>query len=169
MTNCEALSERMPEVARGGEWTAEQAHHLAACPGCTDEWRLVAAAAGIGSRVTIDAARVAGRLRTRLAAAPRPAPAISMFSRRPARWLAGLAAAALLLLVARAIVDRPLTSTTRPGELAVLSELDSLGAPELEAVLEDWTGAAWRPSASVSGLGDLTAEELEKVLGGWES
>ena len=39
---CEALSDRMPAVARGGaSWDAEEAAHFDICLDCQAEWSLV--------------------------------------------------------------------------------------------------------------------------------
>jgi hypothetical protein len=46
------LSDRMPEVALGRRgWTVEEAAHLASCPECGAEWRVVLAGSGVGRRV----------------------------------------------------------------------------------------------------------------------
>jgi hypothetical protein len=135
MNDCERLSERMPAVAGGGRWAADEAAHLAACRGCAAEWALIRSAQALGSDVVARLRpdhvtdRVLGRLRLERAAARD-------------RWrglvVAGLAAAAAVAVV---------VSTRNPAESGsgstldvasvnlVLPELDSLGAPELEALL----------------------------------
>ena len=91
---CEALSDRMPAVARGdASWDNEEAAHLGICRDCQLEWRLVAPIA-LAARPapTMDIERIAAAVH----AAVRPTPTVvSITSRR--RWsraLVGLAAAA---------------------------------------------------------------------------
>ena len=49
---CERLSDRMPEVARGaGAWDESDRRHLAGCPDCQAEWRLVTLSLGLGQSV----------------------------------------------------------------------------------------------------------------------
>ncbi|MEZ4455481.1 MAG: hypothetical protein R2882_02865 [Gemmatimonadales bacterium] len=162
MTPCESLSERMPVLARGADWTPAEREHLAACADCAVEWRLVSAAAHLGGGVRIDAHRVAGAVRARLAVEPRP-------TRNPwvrrAAWVTGLAAAAALFFAVRTVV-RPEAAV--PAATMVLSELDGLNEQELETLLDDWSDETAKPSAAVSGMGDLTADELERLLSGWE-
>ena len=41
-TMCEALLDRMPEVADGrGRWTLDEARHLGECADCRESWRLI--------------------------------------------------------------------------------------------------------------------------------
>ncbi|MGE3615455.1 MAG: hypothetical protein AB7L66_06235 [Gemmatimonadales bacterium] len=162
MTQCETLSERMPVLARGAEWTAAEREHLAACGHCAAEWRLLSAAASLGGGIQIDAERVAGAVRARLAADPRPTR--SLWVRRAA-WVTGLAAAAALFVAIRTAVRTEAVVAASP---MVLSELDQLSEQELETLLDDWSDETAKPSAAVSGMGDLTADELERLLSGWE-
>jgi hypothetical protein len=168
MTSCESMSDRMPAVAHGGEWTAGEADHLTTCPECAAEWRLIRASAAIAAGIGFDADRVSERVRARLATDPPAAtPVVSIRSRRRVGWLVGIAAAAALAVFAVRAARSP-AEVVAP-DTAMLTELDGLDVAELGEVLEDWKVVSWKPSESVSGLGDLTAEELEQVLSGWET
>ena len=76
MTDCEAIQERMPRVARGLDaWSPAEAQHLVGCAECAAEWRLVQAGASLHATTAIDmnliTDRVTARLRTEpVAAAP---------------------------------------------------------------------------------------------------
>lgn len=174
MTPCERLSERMPVVAAGADWTPDEAAHLASCPDCAAEWRVVKAAAGVGGQLpAVDPARISARVRARLAAEPaNESTVIPIRSARRGRWLMGLAAAAVLVLAVRAVVRPP--APVDPGLAAptgtVLSELEELSSNELESVLGDWDEEqVGTPAAGVPGLSDLSADELERVLRSWET
>lgn len=170
---CEQLSDRMPAVARREEsWTPEEQAHLAACSECQEEWELVSATAGLGADLAanLDAhhvsERVLGRLRKERVA-----------GRRRVVWtIAGLAAAAMVALTVW--VGRP---GLRPGHLAArppgvdvaqlpLPELDSLGTPELEAVLQslDAPIGTTVQTSDTTDLDSLDIPELQQVLDGLE-
>lgn len=163
MTDCASLSERMPEVAHGrAAWSAAEASHLAACPNCAAEWRVILAAARLGAGIVVAPEPVAALVRRGLAEAP----ARRVFPlRAPTRWLVTLAAAAAILFV---VWPRGSTST---GDVAagieaaaVLSELDGLTEAELEAVLDAMAPAPDAGVAPDPALRDLTDMELERVL-----
>lgn len=177
MTSCERLIDRMPAAARGASrWSPEEEAHLAECAGCRAEWDLVSAAARLGRDLepALDAhhvsQRVLGRLRD-LRARDR--------ERRRGWSLVGLAAAAAVLLaVWTGRPGRPPGAGSGPaapaevGEASIpLPELESLGAPELEAVLDhlDATVAASPTSGGPAGLGDLDAFELQQILDSLEA
>lgn len=170
MTPCERMTDRMPEVAAGlHAWTAVEAAHLAACADCAAEWRLVQLVRTTPARMDLDPARVAAGVRRRLAA---PAEGrILALSRRPlVRVVAALAAAALLVVAVRPVLfDRGVPSGVDPG--SVLTELRDLDPRELTQILDDWAPAESGPpvAAFVSGLGDLSADELEVILQGLET
>jgi hypothetical protein len=169
MTPCERLSDRMPAVARGGQWTAAEAAHLAACDDCSAEWALIRSAQALGTDIAADlaaglsahevTARVLGRVRAERAAVQD-------------RWrgfaMAGLAAAAAVALTIwtwnpeRAGRRAPLDVAS--VDLS-LPELDSLRAPELETLLRTMDRASDGPIDLVPVLpNDLDGGELEGVL-----
>ncbi len=167
MTPCEQVTERMVAVAHGaGAFTGEEAAHLAACPDCALEWRLVQAAGRLGGReaARVDPARVSDAVLGELRA-----------ERRRHQWirrgaLAGLAAAAALVLMVRTGGRAPTPGGELPGVATAglyvpLAELESLDEGQLEAVLEGLEaplteGGAVAPPA----LGDLDDAQLERVL-----
>ena len=69
MSDCERLSDRMPEVAmQQAAWTAEEAAHLASCADCRAEWDLVLAARRLESSApSVDPTAVAAAVQRRLA------------------------------------------------------------------------------------------------------
>lgn len=165
MNDCDALTDRMPEVARGlSTWTPAEAAHVAACADCTAAWHLVRAAGRIGAgRVPLEPALVAAGVRGRLASRRQDVRVLR-------RWSAvvGLAAAAAVALLLWPAPPRP-----APGAVPVASEagsvflpeLDSLSTGELQAVLEsvDRPVGALRTLDS-QGMGDLSDSELAGVL-----
>jgi hypothetical protein len=176
MIECTELSDRMIEVLhRGKPWTDRESAHLAACTDCAAEWLVVSRAAKLGASVpAVDSAAVATAVRSRLANATRPAETRVLRRPRFVGWGIGVAAAAAVILaVARgrhpdrrppvAVATLPATG---PAATPLLTELDELSAPELEVVLKDWQPD---PAASVGpGMGDLTPDELERLLRSWE-
>lgn len=167
MTLCESVSDRMSEVAQGrGPWAAAEAAHLAACPECAAEWRLVEMTRELGARLpALDPARIADGLHRRLAQAPPDV--VPIFGRRPIRWVVGLAAAAALVLALRTATSPTGQPELNPGA-SVLSELDELSGQELASVLEVLDVEDKPPAVDGPGLGDLTSDELERLLRGWE-
>ncbi len=167
MTSCEQVTERMVAVAHGaGAFTVEEQAHLAGCADCAREWRLVQAAGRLGDRAAgrLEPARISNAVLGQLQA-----------ERRRSRWirrgaLAGLAAAAALVLMVRTGGPAPVTGGDRPGIATAglyvpLAELESLDEGQLEAVLEGLEaplteGGAVAPPA----LGDLDDAQLERVL-----
>ena len=170
MTICEALSERMPAVARGAaQWTAEEQAHLDRCDDCRVEWSLLAAAADLGLDVAAEldthhvTERVLGRLR-----AERGRGRV-----RRIGWAMGGFAAAAAVMLAVAIGRGGHRTTVSPSVAAAeipLPELDSLHTPELQAVLDALDAPL---SGAVQGvdtgeLDDLDPQELQRVLDGLE-
>jgi hypothetical protein len=163
MTICEQLSDRMPGVAGGDRWTTAESAHLASCADCAAEWALIATARGLGAAFagTVNAdhvtERILGRLRAEQAAAR---------SRRRGLAIAGLAAAAVIALaVWTGSPVPPGGSTSQVASAADLSlvELDSLRAPELEALLQSMDPADDSdPLHAVPSL--LDDGELDNVL-----
>jgi hypothetical protein len=129
---CEALSDRMPAVARGEtNWDPDEAAHFEICADCQLEWRLVAPlAAAARPAPVMDVERIALGVR----AAVRPAPmVVSLASRR--RWVRGaigLAAAAGIALA----VYLPNRSAS-PSDVALVPTRAVTTIPELDALLED--------------------------------
>ncbi len=173
MTDCERLSDRMPAVARHeASWSGDEETHLASCPECRLEWELVIAAGGLGREVAagLDPHHVSERVLGRLRAERRT-------RERRVRWaLAGVAAAAAAALVVWTTSSRqrlsPVPSPAPIAEVAQLPlpELDSLGTPELEAVLRTLDAPI---GTSVEGvdttdLDGLDTPELQHVLDGLE-
>jgi hypothetical protein len=168
MTVCETLREKMPEVAAGElQWSAGEREHVATCPACAAEWRLVQAAREIGAPAAgrVDPARLTGVVLTRVAAARRAA------RWKRGGWLVGLATAAGLAFV---LLGRSGPAGGGPGATPALpaaesglpvAELDGLDAGQLESVLDqievplDQTGTGPVPS-----MGDLDDHQLERVL-----
>lgn len=152
MTNCERISERMPEAARGGApWSVDQERHLAGCESCRLEWALVRQTAQLGRTAIprVDDRKVAEALLLRLRDAG-PTVASGPGHRRRAWIMATLAAAAALVLViwgrSRQEQPRPMTAvnervlTAEPVQTAQLSlpipELEDLEAEQLDTVLK---------------------------------
>lgn len=172
MTLCEQLSERMPAVAHGAAaWTAEEQAHLRDCAECRAEWDLVSTASRLGLDVArgLDAHHVAQRVLGRLRAAR---------ARRVRRigWATGgLAAAAALALVVWSGRPGghgagPVAGASAAAVVFPLPELDSLAAPELQAVLDSLDGSLGSTTQGVDtgDLDDLDAQELQHVLDGME-
>jgi hypothetical protein len=169
MSLCERLSDRMPAAAGGQEWTADERAHLADCADCAAEWELTQAARALGADVPAGlnphhvTERVLGRLRADRASAR---------DRRQGLVLAAFAAAAGLALM----VWTPRADAPRQGALDMASadlaipELDSLRAPELEALLRTMDLSADDSGIDLVPLvpGDLEGGELEGVLEGLE-
>lgn len=169
MTPCERMTDRMPEVAAGLHvWTAVEAGHLAACADCAAEWRLVQLVRNTPARMDLDPARVAAGVRRRLAA-PAEGRVLALRRRPLVRVVAALAAAALLVVALRPVLFDREVPAVDPG--SVLTELRDLDSRELTQILDDWAPAESGPpvAAFVSGLGDLSADELEVILQGLET
>jgi hypothetical protein len=170
MTECESMQERMPLVAHGqSEWTGAELGHLAACPDCSAEWRLVQTAARLGGPAArrLDPGRISVAVLGQLAAARRGA------RWRRGGWLAGLAAAAVLVLMVWGGSHRRGATTGTPESPAAnaqalhvpLAELENLDASELEAVLEGLDAPLGSQAApDAPHLGDLNDDQLERVL-----
>jgi len=147
---------------------AESAH-VAGCAECRLERELVAAARRLGAAevARLSPTRVADAVRHHLATEPAEPRASVLRGRAP--WLVGLAAAAALAL---AVWYGSMRESAPPGpigfapvELSVLHELDGLGEPELEAVLESIplaAGAVFHPE--LAPLDKLNVNDLERLL-----
>lgn len=167
---CEALSDRMPAVARGtASWDAEEAAHFGICSDCQAEWALVAPIARSAKPApAIDLDRITRAV----VIGVRPEGRVVAISsrRRWSRSLVGLAAAAGIALAVY------LPTRTVPGsEVAVvptravttIPELDALLEDELKVVLAAITEEAPAPVLApgpLPRLGDLTEAELQQLL-----
>jgi anti-sigma factor RsiW len=163
MSVCERLSDRMPAVARGHTWTAEEQVHLAGCADCAAEWALMQSAQALGAALAadIDPQEMGRRVLSQVRA--------DWKSRREYRrtlTVSAFAAAAALALV---VWSRPTPPSHSGFEVAqaqlTLPELDALGAPELEVLLQSMDRVSDDASVDiVSPPGDLDGGELEAVL-----
>lgn len=167
--NCEQLSDRMPEVARGEtEWGVAEREHLAGCPECASEWRLVRIAArGSVPIPELDLDAITSGVHRAMAA---PAQVVPFRPRRRVRgWAVGLAAAAMVLLAVAVwgpTGDAPDVAAVPAREPTLLPELDGLLEGELEVILASYEQdeAAEQPLGAVPRLGDLTDAELELLM-----
>lgn len=156
-------TDRIGEPADGTAWTNAELAHLAACADCRFERELIGAARRLGTAqlAGFDPIRVVAGLRHRLDSEPASAPARAF--RHPARWLAGLAAAAILAVAVLTGLprDRPVV----PVVVSVLHELDGLSEPQLEQVLRSIPPASEEfDHDEMAPLADLDEDDLEQVL-----
>jgi hypothetical protein len=195
MTQCERLSDRIPDVALGRSvWTAEEQAHLESCADCRAEWDLVVAAGRLGaglpplSNPEVMTAVLAGRLAGERAAV-----------KRRRSWLAvGLAAAAVTIIAVRiprspsglpgstlpaptspvaAVQSGPaqMPNPAAPGPASVAStpaiqlpELDGLPDAELESILGSLDESFAVPALDGTGLDQPDDHQLEQALEAWE-
>jgi hypothetical protein len=169
MSDCERLSDRMPEVAlHRAAWTAEEAAHLASCAECRAEWELVRAAQRLEAGApTVDPAAIAAVVQRRLAT--------QRVAGRRGRWAwaAGAAvAAAAAIAVARGPEPRPRAAQAVAVEaepLLQLPELEGLETAQLDTLLRTLEGPLPGSPAADTTLLDAEAEaELEQLLATWE-
>lgn len=167
---CEALSDRMPAVARGrATWDAEEAGHLAHCADCQAEWALVAP---IARRSVAAPVMDLDRMVASVVRETRPDTTVrSIASSRRRRWtqgLIGLAAAAAVTLA----VSTPKSSPVA-DELSLVPSRVKTAIPELDVLLEDELKVVLAtvddPSTDLTPgplprLGDLTEAELQQLL-----
>lgn len=156
----ETLRDRMPDVAAGRvEWSTAETAHLAGCPECAAEWRLIRSARRLGVEVeqTFDGPAAARGVTARL---------------RTERWrpwpgrlsLVGLAAAAALALMVLPPA-RSVDPSVIPTAVRVIPELDSLSMDELTLVAEAFETPLIE-TGIVDGqpLYELDSTQLERVL-----
>lgn len=164
---CDALSDRMPDVASGSaRWTREEASHLASCQECILEWQLVQRTAVLGDGVaaSVDPDAMAHAVIARLVHEARVVPL-----RRAGWWAAGLvAAAAAVVLLLRPVGDPDPAVRPSPDVVWLVPELDSLETTELMVVLDSFDPDT--PGGALVGayIDDLEHQELEQVLQAWE-
>jgi hypothetical protein len=174
MIGCGRLSDRMPAVVSGSaEWTPGELQHLAECKECNSEWNLVSAAYNLGQGVeeNIDTEAIAGMVLGRLSTRQQG----DRFRHRG--WALGSLAAAAAVVVAVWLGGLNLSrrsaamANRAPAvETAIeLPELDSLAPAELDSVLQRMDDPAVPGSGTDEvDLGDLNADELQRVLDTWE-
>jgi hypothetical protein len=169
MSDCERLSDRMPEVAlHRAAWTAQEAAHLASCAECRAEWELVRAAQRLEAGApTVDPAAIAAVVQRRLAT--------QRVADRRGRWAwaAGAAvAAAAAIAVARGPEPRPRAAQAVAVEaepLLQLPELEGLETAQLDTLLRTLDGPLPGSPTADSTLLDAEVEaELEQLLATWE-
>lgn len=170
MTDCERLSDRMPEVAmEGGGWHGEEAAHLARCAECRAEWELVLATRRLEARAPdVDAETVATGLLRRLAEERAGA--------RRDRWVWAAGSAAAAAAIALALTTGPESPGDAAPRVAVeaeplvpLPELEGLETAQLDTLLQALDGplAGASPADSTAVADDVDAE-LEWILATWE-
>ena len=171
MSDCERLSDRMPEVAmRRAAWSADEAAHLASCPDCRAEWDLVLAARRLeASAPGVDPTAIAATLQHRLATEHKAG--------RRNRWGwalggAAAAAAAITLAVAGGRETRQQAAPAVAVEaepLVPLPELEGLETAQLDTLLQALDGRRAGTSTldSTTMDGDVDVE-LEQLLATWE-
>ncbi|HEY7505510.1 MAG TPA: hypothetical protein VH700_15530 [Gemmatimonadales bacterium] len=169
MSDCERLSDRMPEVARQrAAWTAEEAAHLASCADCRAEWELVLAARRLEARgPTVDPTAIAAAVQRRLAT--------ERTAGRRNRWFwatgAAAAAAAIAFAVTREPAARPDVAPVVAVEadpLVPLPELEGLETAQLDTLLQALDGPFAGASAADSASVDDSDAELDQLLATWE-
>jgi hypothetical protein len=157
----------MVAVVAGDPWSPEEADHLASCPDCTREWSIVERGSRVGSQLAaLDPDRIVGRVRERLRHEPRASGRTPIPFRTARRWALGLAAAAALFLVVRASLEPDFDDES--PRVGVLTELDELTGAELETLLTTIVTEDPMVRGDESDLGDLTHDELERLLDSWE-
>ena len=167
--SCERLSERIQVVARGdGIWADDERRHLAECPDCEAEWRVVTSAlsASAGLPPGFDPERIAAGVLRRLATEPKDS------SRSRTWWYAGgavaavAAAAAVLSVIRTRDRDRRAPNAEPVAEWTIpVMGLDSLDEEQLRVVLESMDETLGTPTGPLlPSVLDLNDQELERVL-----
>lgn len=165
MIDCTAMSERMPEVARGdGHWSEAEAAHLAGCSDCRAEWQVVRAGTGLASGVMVDQDRLIEQLLPRLRGATVVKPL------RRLRWrnfALGLAAAASVTLAVWVPGHQagPAGEVVLPRRIGpLLPSFSNLSDEELDRMVVASEGGV---SAQVPGalphLDELSEADLEQL------
>ena len=190
MTDCERMSERMPEVALGrSPWSAEESEHLARCPECQAEWEVVRSAGGLGADLPLaQSDEVTARLVLQRISRER-----GQARRRRAGLVVGMAAAAALLLVVfagRRMPSAPVVSVgsrAAPESLAQASqlrrpaaatpagrggvslpELDELGDADLDLILRSIDDSAQTQPWFDEGGPGASDDAPDRALSAWE-
>lgn len=182
MTQCERLSDRLPDVAHGRSvWTAEEQAHLESCADCRAEWDLVVIAGRLGMELPpLSSPEVmTGALSGRLAGER-----TAVRARRRSWLAAGLAAAAVTIIAVRipwspgglpAPAQPAPVSPVTPESASVAStpaiqlpELDGLPDAELESILGSLDESSPVPLLDGTGLDQPDDHQLEQALEAWE-
>jgi hypothetical protein len=171
MSDCERLSDKMPDVAHHRtEWTPEEAAHLAACAECLAEWQLVLAARALdeGAPTVSDPSALPAVLRRRLAEDR----AARARARRAWSFAGAAVAAAAILAVVTGRDSGPSETAPAVAEaeaLVPLPELEGLEAAELDTLLRSLDRpVAGTSTLDASTLGEYEDGELEQVFASWE-
>ncbi|MEP7324750.1 MAG: hypothetical protein ABI836_02275 [Gemmatimonadota bacterium] len=150
-------------LAGSDHWSREEEEHLSVCADCRAEWQLLARGAALGAGLpSLDAGRIGSMVQQRLAAERRKAR-----NRRRAWVVAPLAAAAAIVLVVTRPGEKPASGQ---GPVATrleipFTELDSLSASQLQAVLETLEPPLGSSSTlDAPSLQDLDDHQLERLL-----
>jgi hypothetical protein len=170
MSDCEHLSDRMPDVVLlRAAWSAEEAAHLASCADCRAEWDLVLATRRLeASAPSVDPATIAAAVQHRLAS--------ERMAHRRSRWgwaLGGTAAAAAAVALVVARGPEPRQATAPAVAMAVdplvpLPELEGLDTAQLDTLLHALDGPLAGSSAHDSTTVDDVDAELEQIIASWE-
>jgi hypothetical protein len=168
MIDCEAMRDRMPDVAHAkAQWTGLEASHLAACADCAREWRIVRAGTMLGAGTTVVADRVAQSVTDRLRRAGPPADVVGWLPWRAgvSGLIAAAACVALILWLPRHDSARRAATGDSAAAMAMLPELQGLDDARLRSVLQSMGPSAADATPGVlPHLGDLTDSELEQLL-----
>jgi hypothetical protein len=160
MTSCEEMLERMPAVALGeGQWTDEEAAHLAGCASCQAEWSLIRSAVAVGSQAPALDLEKTGAAVLRVFTPRDERGACAERAADRARGRGGVA------LVVWSRVPHHTQRTVPEAFRIPVAELDSLDNGELESVLQDLDAPLGAGTLnSTPGLGDLDDVQLERLL-----
>lgn len=167
MSECTQLSDRMATVAQGrAGWSSAESAHLASCPDCAAEWRVMQAGARIGAHVaeTLPVDFLATRVVAAVTASGRSR---SWWLRL--RWLAlPAAAAAAVVLVVRPGGEPASSGEAAPvvAEAGLLPELEPLTASDLELVMELLPEPLG--PIEIHSFDDLTDDEVTRLLNSLE-
>ncbi|MGH7523380.1 MAG: zf-HC2 domain-containing protein [Gemmatimonadales bacterium] len=168
MIECEAMRDRMPDVAHGtATWTEAEAAHLAGCAECQLEARIVDAGMRLDAGVVVASDRVARELTDRLRVNGVDGRAVRALPWRGAvvGLLAAAAAAVLVLGVFRRQGTPPRVVGDTAAAVAMLPELQGLDEAQLQSVLQSFGPTAGDATPGVvPHLEDLTDAELEEIL-----
>ena len=166
MIDCAELTDRMADVRHGREvWTDAEAAHLADCPKCAAEWRLVDAGAALHSDLAISPDRIRAAVLERLRREP-----TTVVRRIPWRGvtlaITGIAAALVLFFaLPRQQAAAPPTSAAVVATTPLIPELNDLSDSELESVVQMLQASVNDGGAGgLPRLGDLDETQLEQLL-----
>ena len=170
MNDCRRLTERIPAVAlERDRWTGEETAHLAACAECRAEWQLVRTAGRIGAGLPplADRPGLAAAVLRRVAEHPAAAPTVPDRRRPVIRWAGALAAAAAVTLAVWTGTG-PEPSGSTPAVAGAAAPVEPLSQAQVDSLLDaDVPLAGWSMLETPT-LGDLNADELERLLRTWE-